>query len=109
MRDESPPGDADRADYPEDPAVPKIAERMDLDAALARLPAHVRLCVVLAYSEGMSHSEISERRSPILPLGTVKSHITGGAPPCANGSMLMGKLASRQIGTRTRPIVRKGA
>jgi RNA polymerase sigma factor (sigma-70 family) len=77
MRDESAPGDADRADYPEDPAVPKIAERMDLDAALARLPAHVRLCVVLAYSEGMSHSEISE--STDLPLGTVKSHITRGA------------------------------
>jgi len=77
MRDESAPGAADRADYPEDPAVPKTAERMDLDAALARLPAQVRLCVVLAYSEGMSHSEISQ--STDLPLGTVKSHIARGA------------------------------
>jgi RNA polymerase sigma-70 factor (ECF subfamily) len=53
------------------------AEQMDLDAALAKLPADVRLCVVLAYSEGMSHPEIAHVTS--LPLGTVKSHITRGA------------------------------
>jgi RNA polymerase sigma-70 factor, ECF subfamily len=32
--------------------------------------------VVLAYSEGMSHAEISENTA--LPLGTVKSHIARG-------------------------------
>jgi RNA polymerase sigma factor (sigma-70 family) len=53
------------------------AERMDLDAALAMLPADARLCVVLAYSEGMSHAEISE--STAIPLGTVKSHIARGS------------------------------
>jgi RNA polymerase sigma-70 factor, ECF subfamily len=52
-------------------------ERMDLDAALAQLPSDVRVCVVLAYSEGMSHSEIVEATE--LPLGTVKSHINRGA------------------------------
>jgi RNA polymerase sigma-70 factor, ECF subfamily len=31
------------------------AARMDLDAALSTLPPDVRLCVVLAYSEGLSH------------------------------------------------------
>lgn len=54
-----------------------VAVRMDLDGALAALPPDARLCVVLAYSEGMSHAEISE--STEMPLGTVKSHIARGA------------------------------
>ena len=53
------------------------AERMDLDAALARLPAPARLCVVLAYDEGLSHPEIAAHTG--LPVGTVKSHISRGA------------------------------
>lgn len=53
------------------------AEALDLDAALARLPHDVRLCVVLAYNEGMSHPEIVSATG--LPLGTVKSHIARGA------------------------------
>jgi RNA polymerase sigma factor (sigma-70 family) len=54
-----------------------INERMDLDAALATLQPESRLCVVLAYSEGMSHAEISSGLG--LPLGTVKSHISRGS------------------------------
>jgi RNA polymerase sigma factor (sigma-70 family) len=57
--------------------VSTTAERLDLDRALAALPPDARLCVVLAYSEGMSHAEISD--STAMPLGTVKSHITRGA------------------------------
>jgi RNA polymerase sigma-70 factor (ECF subfamily) len=53
------------------------AERIDLDAALALLPEHVRLCVVLAYNEGLSHPEIAALTD--MPLGTVKSHIARGA------------------------------
>jgi len=53
------------------------ALRMDLDDALATLPADMRLCVVLAYNEGLSHPEIV--RLTGLPLGTVKSHISRGA------------------------------
>lgn len=52
------------------------SEGMDLDRALAILPSTVRLCVVLAYHEGMSHKEISDLTD--LPLGTVKSHIKRG-------------------------------
>jgi DNA-directed RNA polymerase specialized sigma24 family protein len=53
------------------------AARMDLDAALSTLPADMRLCVVLAYNEGMSHPEIVALTG--APLGTVKSHIARGA------------------------------
>jgi DNA-directed RNA polymerase specialized sigma24 family protein len=53
------------------------ALRLDLDAALATLQPEVRLCVVLAYSEGLSHPEIVTLTG--LPLGTTKSHITRGA------------------------------
>jgi RNA polymerase sigma-70 factor (ECF subfamily) len=49
---------------------------IDLDRALAALPAHVRLCIVLSYADGMSHSEIVDATG--LPLGTVKSHIRRG-------------------------------
>ena len=52
-------------------------QRMDLDRALAGLAQDERLCVVLAYSEGMSHAEISAATA--LPLGTVKSHIKRGS------------------------------
>jgi RNA polymerase sigma-70 factor, ECF subfamily len=58
-------------------AASTVAERLDLDAALATLPPQARLCVVLAYSEGMSHAEISDATA--IPLGTVKSHIARGA------------------------------
>jgi RNA polymerase sigma-70 factor (ECF subfamily) len=58
-------------------AQPTLAERLDLDSALATLPPDVRLCITLAYAERMSHREICEATS--LPLGTVKSHITRGA------------------------------
>ena len=52
-------------------------EQLDLDRALAHLAPNERLCVVLAYNEGMSHGEISAVTG--LPLGTVKSHIHRGA------------------------------
>ena len=51
-------------------------EQLDLDRALAQISADERLCVVLAYHEGMSHAEISAATT--LPLGTVKSHIKRG-------------------------------
>jgi len=54
-----------------------VAEKLDLDRALGLLPEDVRLCIVLAYSERMSHREISEAIG--FPLGTVKSHIARGS------------------------------
>ena len=50
---------------------------MDLDLALSTLPTAVRLCIVLSYQEGMTHSEIA--RITDTPLGTVKSHIKRGS------------------------------
>jgi len=62
----------------EEPAhEPEVGERLDLDRALSQLAPDVRLCIVLAYAEHMSHREIAEATD--LPLGTVKSHITRGA------------------------------
>ena len=52
-------------------------ERIDLDKALAQLPPPMRLCVVMAYNDGLSHQEISEMTD--IPLGTVKSNISRGA------------------------------
>jgi RNA polymerase sigma factor (sigma-70 family) len=61
----------------ESPVSQMAGEQLDLDQALSHLSGDERLCIVLAYSEGMSHSEISETTG--LPLGTVKSHIKRGA------------------------------
>lgn len=54
----------------------RIDQRMDLDDALSRISQAERLCIVLAYSQGMSHSEIAAATA--WPLGTVKSHIARG-------------------------------
>lgn len=67
----------DEARLSEGQWVSAAAERLDLDGALATLASDARLCVVLAYSEGMSHGEISEITA--IPLGTVKSHIARGS------------------------------
>ena len=58
-------------------SMPAAAEQLDLDRALAQLTHPERLCVVLAYNEGMSHGEISAATA--LPLGTVKSHVRRGS------------------------------
>lgn len=62
---------------PEPAYEPLVGARLDLDRALLQLPEDARLCVVLAYSEGMSHREIAAATA--MPLGTVKSHIARGA------------------------------
>jgi RNA polymerase sigma-70 factor, ECF subfamily len=58
--------------HPESPG-----KRIDLDAALAQLPPSMRLCIVLAYNNGLSHQEIADATQ--MPLGTVKSNISRGA------------------------------
>lgn len=81
----APAGPADSRNLDEPPLAiaddpvhePPVAERLDLDRALSQLAPDVRLCVVLAYAERMSHREIAQATG--LPLGTVKSHITRGA------------------------------
>ena len=71
----------DFADWDESAPVeaPRAApgEHIDLDKALAQLPPPMRLCVVLAYNDGLSHQEISDLTG--IPLGTVKSNIFRGA------------------------------
>lgn len=59
------------------PAHSSTGMARDLDRALQSLSGSVRLCIVLAYHEGMSHGEIAAMTD--LPLGTVKSHIKRGS------------------------------
>jgi RNA polymerase sigma factor (sigma-70 family) len=51
--------------------------RLDLATGLALLPGAVRLCIVLAHQEGLSHGDIATLTG--IPLGTVKSHIARGS------------------------------
>ena len=57
--------------------MPQMALKLDIEDALARLRPPERLCVTLAYAEGMSHREIATVTD--LPLGTVKTHVARGA------------------------------
>ena len=57
---------------PDDPSL-----ALDLDTLLGRLRGAERICVVLAYAEGMTHPEIAAATG--WPLGTVKSHVLRGA------------------------------
>ena len=59
------------------PETELAASRLDLSRALMRLRTPERVCVVLAYAEGLSHGEIAEATG--WPLGTVKSYVTRGA------------------------------
>lgn len=59
---------------PSEGGMSNAAGRIDLQAALEKLRPAERLCMVLAYAEGMSHGEIADATR--LPLGTVKSHVT---------------------------------
>ena len=58
-------------------APPDTDLELDLQRALSQLRPVERLCIVLSYQEGLSHSEIVEATG--LPSGTVKSHISRGS------------------------------
>ena len=60
--------------------VPAIHESMDLDTALSALHPGARLCLVLSYHEGMTHSEIAAATQ--MPVGTVKSNILRATARC---------------------------
>ena len=67
--------DFDEQDAPVAPA--GVTTGIDLDNALATLPARARLCVVLSYHERLTHAEIAELTG--ISLGTVKSDIRRGS------------------------------
>jgi len=56
-----------------DEAMAEKERQERVQAALAELPPEQKEVVILAYLEGLSHSEIAERLG--LPLGTVKSRM----------------------------------
>lgn len=55
----------------------KTSIALDLDSAMASLPAPVSLCIALSYHERLTHDEISALTG--IQLGTVKSHIRRGS------------------------------
>lgn len=69
--------DSDEAASNNPVAAEDSTAKLDLDDALGKLKPAERLCIVLSYSERMSHGEIC--LSTGLPLGTVKSHISRGS------------------------------
>jgi len=60
-------------DTPQDEALAEKQRAVRVKSALASLPTDQHEVVVLAYIEGLSHSEIAEKLQ--LPLGTVKSRM----------------------------------
>jgi RNA polymerase sigma-70 factor (ECF subfamily) len=77
--------DDDVADRP-DPAPPldeRTSDRLDLDAALARLPEDFRVAVVLRDVQGMDYAQIAEVLE--IPIGTVRSRIARGRQALAAG------------------------
>jgi RNA polymerase sigma factor (sigma-70 family) len=69
---------ADEAELPQHATSGETpGERLDLNAALAKLSPAMRVCVVLTYHGGLTHDEIAEATG--MPLGTVKSNILRGS------------------------------
>ena len=63
-------------DVPPDELASERQRQARVQVVLASLPPEQRDVVVLAFIDGLSHSEIAERLS--LPLGTVKTHARRG-------------------------------
>jgi RNA polymerase sigma-70 factor (ECF subfamily) len=61
------------ADHAAAAEVERLADRVVVGQALGDLPERARTALILAYVDGLSHTEIAERTDQ--PLGTVKSDI----------------------------------
>jgi RNA polymerase sigma-70 factor (ECF subfamily) len=74
----------------------RVVDRIDLDAALARLPEEFRVAVVLRDVADLDYAEIADALS--IPIGTVRSRIARGRAALA-----------RDLGNFPRPVDVQGA
>ena len=74
----------------------RVVDRIDLDAALARLPEDFRVAVVLRDVADLDYAEIAEALS--IPIGTVRSRIARGRAALA-----------QDLGNFPRPVDVQGA
>jgi RNA polymerase sigma-70 factor (ECF subfamily) len=86
------------AGSPPDGEIEQVADRLDVDAALLRLPVEFRAPVVLRDLCGLDYAEIAEVLD--LPAGTVRSRIWRGR------AALVPMLTGNQPSAPDRPIAR---
>lgn len=75
-------GEHEQADPTADLRIDHVADRLQLDAALAALPDEFRVPVVLRDVAGLDYSEIADVLE--VPIGTVKSRIARGRSQVAS-------------------------
>ncbi len=68
------------------------AMRQQVQQALANIPTEQRLCLELAYFEGLSQQEIAEQMH--IPLGTIKTRARIGMKKLANSLVSAGYVHS---------------
>jgi RNA polymerase sigma-70 factor (ECF subfamily) len=83
---------------PPDREIEQVADRLDVDAALLRLPVEFRAPVVLRDLCGLDYAEIAEVLD--LPAGTVRSRIWRGR------AALVPMLSGNQVSAPDRPTAR---
>jgi RNA polymerase sigma-70 factor (ECF subfamily) len=73
-----------------------VSDRLDLDAALARLPADFRACVTLRDQLGLDYAEIAAVLE--IPVGTVRSRLSRGRAALADQLGGVGPIAGNRRG-----------
>lgn len=77
-------------------SVERTYNKQHIRAALAQIPAEQRLCLELAYFEGMSQSQIADYTK--TPLGTIKTRVRMGMQKLEHILRMYGYRGSEDVG-----------